>query len=753
MATYDPTSVAHSLPTLPGRRWTVRQVATLQRQAMSALQPPVADEAPAAAAPLAQERAISGRYRATAGEVELELRIDVDGVRPTRRVSGDFFRQTGGTVTYIGSFIVNSPNLVVGDDAVVIEGEGSFNFASGSPKLHISIPTAGALGPPPAATVQFLTPGGVPATSYVCSYESPYFRTLEFELDFVAGVEPFGEYDTGRMPSGGPARRLTLSSAYAEAGIEMVQTDPGDAIAIDLAGADRIWTNRELHAAMETQFSRWGRDPAWRVWLLAATRHERGPGLRGIMFDTEKRQGCAVFHDVIGGTADRVLRAMLRTYMHELGHCFNLYHSHEKDLMHPPQPSRLDALSWMHYPGHYRSGSVFGEGPYWRAFPFQFDDEEIVHLRHAFRDAIIPGGQPFGLGAADVDPSLFADRVRDESGLRLELRAPDRFLLGTPVVVEIKLSLTDLRGRVVNRNLHPKHGYVQIGISRLDGRTTLYRPLMTECVDPEPITLDESQPAIYDSAYIGYGKDGFYFGAAGQYELRAVYQALDGSRVVSNRLRIHIRPPVAAQDEEMADLFFGDEQGTLLYLLGSDHDRLKRGNDAFATAREKYPDHPMTSYACLVEGMNCSRPFKRIENHKIATRSVQSTTADALLSAVVGATGTAAGPNARAVPAPASRCVPRLDNISLGMVWERLASVRREAGNPEGAKQVAHDMWAFFTQREKVPESVEKKILHDLGTIVGTPWVEEMSAGRSTEPSTPGRAARTKPARTRPRGR
>jgi hypothetical protein len=731
MATYDPTSLAHSLPTQPGRSWTARQVAQLQREVTvaaaatadhgSAAAPSaVALSSAGATAGVQQERTVSGRYRATAGQNELELRVDIDGARPTLHVSGDFFRRTGGTVTHVGSFIVNAPSIVVTSDSVVIEGEGVFSFDSTSPRLRVNIPTAGGtLGPPPAATAQFLTPGGVPAASYVCTFESPYFRTLEFELDRIQGIEPLGDYDTGRLTSGGPRRVLTVPTAYAEAGIEMVQMDPGDDVPLTAAGSDRIWTDSELHGAMWDHFSRWGTDPAWRVWLLAATIHEQGQGLRGVMFDSDKRQGCAVFHDVVGGSGDRVVRAMLRTYMHELGHCFNLYHSHHKEYMTPPRPNRLDALSYMHYPAYYQNGTASGEAAYWRAFPFQFDDDEVVHLRHAFRDAIIPGGQPFGLGAADVDPSLFADRIRDESGLRLELRAPDHALLGTPIVVEIKLSLTDLRGRTVNSHLHPKKGFVQIGISRQDGKTMLYRPLLTQCVEPALVTLDETRSAIYDSAYIGYGKDGFYFGAPGLYELRATYQAPDGSTVVSNRLRLHIKPPLGAQDAEMADLFFGEDQGTLLYLLGSDNLSLKGGNDAFALARDKHATHPLTSYACLVQGINSARTFKHIEGRSIRSRPVQSNTAETLLSAVIDSAVSVTGLGVASDGGTATMRVPRLDNISLQMVMGRLAKMRLESGDTQGAERATQDMWTFFARRQAVPNSVQTQIKKDIDGIIG----------------------------------
>src|SRR5688500_13654066 len=56
-------------------------------------------------------RPVSGRYRGRLGGFELELRVDVDRVRPMRKVSGDFYTASGGTTTYFGSFIVDNPAI------------------------------------------------------------------------------------------------------------------------------------------------------------------------------------------------------------------------------------------------------------------------------------------------------------------------------------------------------------------------------------------------------------------------------------------------------------------------------------------------------------------------------------------------------------------------------------------------------------------------------------------------------------------
>jgi len=78
-------------------------------------------------------RPVSGRYRGTVGGVQLELRVDVDRTRPMRRASADFYQVSGGTTTYYGSFVVNSPTVTVTATAVTVKGLGSFTFSAGAP--------------------------------------------------------------------------------------------------------------------------------------------------------------------------------------------------------------------------------------------------------------------------------------------------------------------------------------------------------------------------------------------------------------------------------------------------------------------------------------------------------------------------------------------------------------------------------------------------------------------------------------------
>lgn len=654
---------------------------------------------PAAAIPFPLRRLVRGRYRSSGGGFELELRVDVDGAGATGRVSGDFFAVAGGTTTFFGSFVVSAPVVTTTASRVHIEGAGTYTWAAGAPYLRIDVPRVPILAAPGSATVQFGTPQTANGASYLCRFASAAFRTLQWELDSVAGTVPFVSYDTASLPqpAGSTNRVLTIPGAYGEAGIEMQVSGAANVIPTSAAGADAKWSDAELHAAMVNNFSLFQDVPQWRVWTLVATSYADLDGVRGIMFDGKdghQRQGCAVFHDAIKGTDAATQRSQLRTYVHELGHCFNLFHSWQKNLATPPQPlgenGGLGDLSWMNYDWRYAPAppAPGGAPAYWTNFAFRFTAAELVHLRHGFYRDVVMGANAFGQGAADVDPDLFDAPVVDGSGLSLALRARDAFAFGEPVVVELKLATTDSRGRSVTPRLHPKDDLVSIAIQQPSGRTVAYRPLLRRCVDAAaPARLTPSR-AVYDSAYIGAGRDGMYFDSPGVYRLRARYTAPDGSSVVSPTLTVRVRPPMSDEDQRVGELLSGEQQGILFQVLGSESSTMSAGNDALDEVVAEHGSHPLATYARLARGFHARRPFKELTGDKeLIVLPARASESAALLGAVVQASTSADTAGAA------------LDNVSLNQAMRALAEAEAAAGNRRRATQVLDRMVPTFRDR------------------------------------------------------
>jgi hypothetical protein len=581
------------------------------------------------------KRRVTGRYRSSGAPFQVELRIDVDGPHPTMRVSADYYSISGATTTYFGSMRVDAAVVAVTSTLVTITGLGTYTWAAGAPRVKITIPRVPVISPPAAATLQHLTLAGTPGATYVCRWVSPYLRSVLFEQDrqdIVAA--PFVSYNTGSLPSGGPARTLSVVGAYAEAGIQLQTAGVTDVINTSETGANNTWSDAELHAAMVKHFSLWKDIPQWAVWLFHAQLHDLGSGLLGIMFDQsgKQRQGAAVFYAGLAGATPDQQRLQLYTCTHELGHCFNLLHSWQKSLASPPAPNRPASLSWMNYPWRFPGGP----GAFWSGFPFQFDSQELIHIRHGFNNAVIMGGNPFTVGSALEAPEGWGDPVEDASGLRLELKAPKSFSYGDPVAVDLELSGTDTRGRRVPSRLRPRNGAVEIAIRQPSGRTMVYRPLLHQCWKDETTILNADTPPIMESAFIHYGQDGFYFDLPGTYRLRARTVAADGSMILSNVLDVRVRPPLGKEDEDAAELLFGDEQGTLMYLVGSDFEGLSAGNDALTELRTRHAKHPLAQVARVVQGTNAAREFKTVEaDNSVTVRASNPEEATALLQPVL----------------------------------------------------------------------------------------------------------------------
>ena len=331
------------------------------------------------------KNSVSGRYRGTLGGFQLELRVDVDGTRPTNLVSGDFYTVAGGVTTYFGSFKSGPVAITWATSSVTIQATLSTTWSTPYNRCRITIPRTSLFVPRAAATLTFFNAAGAAGATYVSPFESIYFHTLSLEMDFEAGTGIFGTYNTGAMPRGGTARVLDVVSSYAEAGIQLVRTAGTDAIPTFESGFDAVWTNAELETAMHHHFSIISDSPRWQTYLMACkSRHEftsGGSTLFGIMFDytgTFQRQGCAVFQTQInsyygGAGSNDANRHTLYCYVHELGHSFNLLHSWDK--------GRPNSLSWMNYDWKYDAIAPHHAGSFWENFAFQFDDLELVHLR------------------------------------------------------------------------------------------------------------------------------------------------------------------------------------------------------------------------------------------------------------------------------------------------------------------------------------------------------------------------------------
>ena len=145
------------------------------------------------------------------------------------------------------------------------------------------------------------TGGGSTARTTRYQYVSQYFHPIEFEFDAAAGISGVTSINTGdhpTRPSGLPLEAISLETVYRRAGFDVTKSGGDSVVPLAGAGADAVWSNQEMHDAMQVYWSRFAPKAQWSVWVFFAALHEQGASLGGIMFDDigpNQRQGTAIF--------------------------------------------------------------------------------------------------------------------------------------------------------------------------------------------------------------------------------------------------------------------------------------------------------------------------------------------------------------------------------------------------------------------------------------------------------------------------
>jgi hypothetical protein len=612
-------------------------------------------------------RGLSGRYRGSFPGGQLELRVDVDGVRPAQCVSGDLY--SGPESSYESSFIVDSLTKSETPDQVIVEGIGRFSDGSLKRKVRTILHKIAAIPQATSATLQILKENGALEREVQCMFESGFFRTIMLKEDIEKNVTRFDKLD---LEPGASPSSVTIATSLQDAGIDVIPIEPSEKVQ---APPGKTWSNAELHAAMERNFKELEQHPQWKAWLFHARRSETN-GTLGIMFDEQgsERHGCAVFYNALATHQGfERKRDQAHTCLHELGHCFNLHH---------PFPLRADALTWMNYPAEFPGG----EDDFWKAFQFQFENDELVHLRHGFRDDVIMGGRPFE-GSASLRFPGTALQARRVPGLQLRLEAPNSLDFGEPVRVEIRLSCEGRVPMQAHPFLHPRDGLVQFWIGKPGGQTVAFEPFFRRCRKPESVTLNESRPSIYESAYLGFGKRGLYFRQPGLYQIRAAYRTAEGMSLFSNSLDLRLRSPFSREDDEIADRYLGDQQGRLFALRGSDATSLTEGNRKLEEVVEDYGSNPLAGHARMIKGYNWAREFRAMspEGETLARPPKPKKALQYIR------------PMAEDFVSGRSR----IDNITFSRTIRRLAEGQLEVGDKRGAKTTLGELEGQLNQKRR----------------------------------------------------
>ncbi|MGV9453260.1 hypothetical protein [Streptomyces sp. NPDC003635] len=545
-----------------------------------------------------------------------ELRVDVDGLMPTMTVSGTRTRLFGGRLTWIAR--VDWDDVRQGYTGEITYRDGN---ASLEPHTHVVVTLSGGLaGRARRAAVTF-TGGGRPDATRTYRFRRAAFREVGIEYDCASDATAVTDYELHahpNRPADLPSARLTVEDAFTRLGITVTRTGGDDQVPVIKAGTDGVWTDIEMHDAMQVHWSKWADAPQWQVWTLFAGQHIRGRTLGGIMFDdigTAQRQGCAVFSNSF--ISDRrpgdphaehaVRRLRFWTAVHEIGHCFNLAHSWDKDegSRWIPLAEEPLALSYMNYPFRYPGG----EAAFFAAFRYGFSENELLFLRHAPERLVKQGDAPW------FDEHAF-EEIRQATPNALELtvrvnRPSTRFEALEPVVAEVKLANTSLAPVVVDRNalLGERLTVIIAG----DGREARrWVPYARHCYLDDPCVLRPGE-ALYAPLFLSAGLNGFDLAEPGRYRIHAMLDTGSGSEsgeILSAPLAIDVRPPQSRDVDLLAPDVYTDEVGRVLAFGGSrgHAPALDRANEVLREAVERLPDSALAVHAAAALSRTAAVP-------------------------------------------------------------------------------------------------------------------------------------------------
>lgn len=606
------------------------------------------------------KKSVSGTYRnatpAGYGSI-LELRVDVDGRRPQDRLSGDLYTHfvfCGIPITlYTGSFVVENVTNTGDASAIVLSGPVVYyaDASNTSDSIEVRIPRVGYFSPPAAACVDWFTNGNL-VRSYVCPKTSEYFRTATLEVDRFQGTvfPPEIDPDINPSPNGLPST-VDVRSTFLRSGIDLavehddVLNDP------DSPDTGDNWSEVELHDLMEDRFDRFSNTLQWNLYGVIVPKFgdpNYSSGYYGTMFDwggwqagdSFLRQGAAIAEDAIRGrevgtlyeTSAKKDRLILQTFIHEIGHAFNLPHSWQRTA-NPDSGSE----SFMNYPWGYTDNGG-GETNFWSNFRWEFDDDELIWMRHADRNDVIFGGRDW-IGnnlSADLRPSFEAL----EAPVELEIRSPNVFDIGVPVQLGLKLTNSSTSSVHVIDRLQPEEGLLRVVIERPNGEIVEYLPPVRRLRAPPESSELAPGDSTHASISLSFGAKGHQFAEPGQYLIRVYFPCFPLGFVATAARRIRVAHPATRASEELAHLLTGAATAKFLYYGGS------RRNPALADeltdAAERYAssDPVAARHIAAALGRNAGRAHKRIAiksgkrvvvagrpDHELAVRQLTAATA------------------------------------------------------------------------------------------------------------------------------
>lgn len=466
--------------------------------------------------------------------------------------------------------------------------------------------------------LEFKTIHGVHETVEL-SFVSQFFDVIDIKVD---AVECAGEIFTSYKLDSHPHKPLelegtqTIKNTFQGVGFDVDLNPDGTVfpmVSMALASSENRnrWSNREMHNAMNEYWLRKPNESKWAMWLLYANLHEKGSGLGGVMFDKNinglERQGTAVFTKSFISTAPEndpdkdVWRQRMQFWaaIHEIGHGFNLNHPKNKvtdsfwssSVLQKLQiKNSKNILSFMSYPSEYFGG----QENFFSRFRFNFDDSELLFMRHAPRSFVRMGGAARGEDHAfsETNISQFIKLEIFTHGLKSVFRLME--------LVKLRMKLTNISDQALeleNDFLSNPQNF-KIFVQHENEAVKQWLPMEREFWEHTEQTLEPSS-SITATQTISYTPSGWLIARTGRYLIQAI-TSWNGVIVKSNVIEIFVKLKFDGEERFAAE-FLDEDVARIIHFRGvpSLPDATKKIED-FVNKTDKdnlFFDHPLAIFA------------------------------------------------------------------------------------------------------------------------------------------------------------
>lgn len=675
-------------------RWMKRIKITPQHGQPAPVEPDKQTEGPAGLFPFMSE----------------ELSLDVDGRYPLMVASGTIARFLAARVHWIANLQAGSaPHQWQG---AIWHKEGD---SASFPYTNVDIVVIPSLFASQRSAIITFSGGGAPQRKRALRYASASHHPVEFEFDCTSDANPVLAINTHahpNRPASLPNESLSIQKAFTRAGFD-VKTSANDSI-VPLAGSgsDGLWSDMEMHDAMQVYWSRFANSSQWAMWTLFARLHEMGTGLGGIMFDDigpNHRQGTALFTGAFiseapaGDLAPQawVKRMIFWTACHEMGHGFNLAHSWQKSLGTPwiALANEPEARSFMNYPYNVAGGQT----AFFSDFEFRFSDPELLFMRHAPANYVQPGNADWfdhhGFEQANV--SL-------EPSLKLEVRvnrAKPEFEFLEPVVLDLKLTNATSGPKIIDAKVLSMLDHMTIVIKKGDKQARSFHPFARYCWQPQDQVLNAGQ-STYESLFVSAGRNGWDIAEPGYYTIQIALH-LEHEDIISNPIRLRIAPPSSYDEEYIAQDYFSEDVGRILRFDGSRY--LSKGIDTLHETRERLAGRRVALHSKVALGNALVRDYRMLETSAESSTMKSAQQAGASLKLLRADFSTGQELLADALTTAPQEAAETLAHIDYHHYCNRYSQTLAERDMPAAAASVQETLFQALSQRK-----VKAQVLQDI---------------------------------------